>query len=153
MTLNHQDGLAARVSLATPVRTIAGPFLPMHGSEPRTVSLDGLLSRPVEGGGAAGYLLTWTAALAFCSSLIGLAALPRFGVAVPRWLIFADGVVCTLLPLLAMLLSRPWRQLQPSAHQQHLPLKGVDADGGWAATWNGPLPRCPHGDFLPGSDP
>jgi hypothetical protein len=58
--------------------------------------------------------------------------LPALEVTVPRWLILAHGGGCVLLVLLALLLSRPWRQLQSSGRQQHRPLEGVNAAGG---TW------------------
>jgi hypothetical protein len=57
-------------------------------------------------GGLSGYLLAWTAALWFCSGLVGLAVAPSLGVAVPRWLILVNGVGCALLALLAPLLGR-----------------------------------------------
>jgi hypothetical protein len=72
------------------------------------------------------------AALSFCSGLFGLAVLPLFHLEAPRMLILAYGISCTLLALLALLLSRP-RQ-RPGRR------KGVNAAGDWAATWQGPWP-------------
>jgi hypothetical protein len=70
-----------------------------------------------DAGELGGYLLGWTVPLVFCSGLIGLAVSSLFEVAVPRWLILADGVSCALLALLALLLTRPWQQFQPTARQ------------------------------------
>jgi hypothetical protein len=145
MILNRQYGLAADISPANRVGKVAGPVLRTHRPQPRTCWQEGLLSPP-GWGDLAGYLLAWAAALAFCSGLFGLAMSPRFGAVVPRWLILAYGMACALLALLAPQLSRRGQQLQPLARQHCCPLKGVDADGCWAATWKGPpgprpLPR------------
>jgi hypothetical protein len=79
------------------------------------------LSLPPGRGGPGGYLLAWTGPLSFCAGLFVLALLPPLGVAVPRWLILAHGVGSALLMLLALRLSRPWRQLQAPAHQPGYP--------------------------------
>jgi hypothetical protein len=94
-----------------------------------------------ESGGLIGYLLGWTVPLAFCSGLIGLGVSSPFEVAVPRWLILAHGAGCVLVALLALLLTRPWQQVRPSARQHPCWWKDVDADCGWAATWNETLSR------------
>jgi hypothetical protein len=89
-----------------------------------------------DAGELAGYLLAWTTLLAFCSGLVGLAVSSQFEVSVPRWLILAYGVGCALLAVLALVLSRPWQQHQPSAGQGPCAWKHVNVDR-WAATWNG----------------
>jgi hypothetical protein len=109
----------------------------------------GPLSVALERGGLGGHLLVWTVPLSFGSGLIGLGVSP-FGVAVPRWLILAYGVACALKAVLAVLLSRPWQQLQPSAGQHDGHRKAPDADGSWAATWDGALARArPPAGILP----
>jgi hypothetical protein len=65
-----------------------------------------------------GYLLGWVVPLAFCLGLIGLAVASLFEVAVPRWLILAEGAGCALLALLAPLLTRARQQIQPTTRQQ-----------------------------------
>ena len=130
MTLNCQDNFAGHVGVANRGRDSAGNHLRTDGSGPRTSRQEDL-TLPTEWGSLTGYLLAGTVPLAFCSGLVGLAVSPLFEVAVPRWLILAHGIDCFLLALLAVLLTRPWRQ--PS-HR-----KGADRD--WPATWNGPPER------------
>ena len=54
---------------------------------------------------------------------IGLAVLAPFVAEVPRWFVFAYGAGCALVALLALLLSRPWRQ------SRGLALRGASAAG------------------------
>jgi hypothetical protein len=102
---------------------------------------DWALALPPDCGGLAGALLASMVPLVFCSGLIGLAVLPPLGVGVPRGLILAHGASCALLALLALLLSRPWQQAQPSARQNHGYPKGADVDGG---PWTAPHPEWPQ---------
>jgi hypothetical protein len=131
MTLNRYDNLAVHVGVASHGRYSAGTFPRTDCSQPRTSRQEGL-TLPTEWDRLAGYLAC-TVPVAFCSGLVGLAVSPLFEVAVPRWLILAYGGGCTLVALLAPLLTRPWQQ--PS-HR-----KGADANRDRAATWNGPPER------------
>jgi hypothetical protein len=89
MTLNRQDSLGAgHVGVTN--------RLPASG--------------PPEQGELGGYLLGWLMTLVFCSGLIGLAVLPPWGMALPRWLLLVYGAGCGLLTVLAMYQSRPWQQ-------------------------------------------
>jgi hypothetical protein len=103
MTLNRQDGLAVHV------RESAETFLRTHCPQLRNSLPEAPFAVAPEAGALAGYLLAWTAPLAFCSGLVSLAVSSPFDVAVPRWLILVCGVGCALLALLA----RPWQQSPP----------------------------------------
>jgi hypothetical protein len=112
LTLNGQDRLdAIRLGLADSVPKIAGDFLPTRCPEARAFWREGSSSGPPGVGAPGGYLLAWPSALSYCGGLFCLAVLPPHGVAVPRWLIFAYGVGCALLAVLALLLSPGWTAL------------------------------------------
>jgi hypothetical protein len=100
MTLECQNDLAygGRVS--------AGAFRRKASRQLRACLPEAPLAVAPKGGGPAGYLLAWTAALAFCAGLVGLAVSSPFEVAVPRWLILAHGAACVLTALLALWLTR-----------------------------------------------
>jgi hypothetical protein len=88
--------------------------------------------------GLGAYLLACAAALLYCAGLVALAVLPSLAVTVPRAVILAYGVHCTLLALLAPLLGRPWQPLPAAARQRHRHPKRGGTGGGWAADWKGP---------------
>jgi hypothetical protein len=148
MTPNRQDGLAALQGGAYRGRESAATFRQTYCPQPRASSPEGHLLAAADAGGLAGYLLGLTVSLVFCSGLVALAVSSLFEVAVPRWLILADGIGCVVVALLALLLTRPWQQLQPSARQQPCRRKGAGATRDGAATWNGMPKRgsgTPHG--------
>jgi hypothetical protein len=74
---------------------------------------EGPSSSSFEQGGLCGYLLAWLASLSAAVVLVCLAVLPPHGVTLQRWLILASGVGCTLLVLLAPLLSTGTRSSEP----------------------------------------
>jgi hypothetical protein len=111
MTLECRHGIAALGGVAQRGRRSAGAFLPTHCPQPRTFLPDDL-SLPPAWGALAGAVLACAVPLAFCSGLIGLAVSSRFVEPVPRWLILVYGVGCVLLAWLALVLSRPWQQVQ-----------------------------------------
>jgi hypothetical protein len=102
-------------------------FPPTAWFQPRTFRQD-FRTHSTERDSLAGYLLAWTVLIVFCSGLVGLAVSPLFDAEVPRWLILAHGIDCFLLALLALLLTRPWRQ---PCHG-----KGAATNRDRSATWN-----------------
>ena len=82
-----------------------------------------------------GYLLAWASALFYCGGLFCLAVLPH-GVAVPRWLIFAYGVGCALLALLAPAVTSLGRK----GDRQPVSARSKDVAGG--AAGDGRSVRC-----------
>jgi hypothetical protein len=105
MTHIPQHNLSIQVGATDRGRASAGTFSRTAWSQPRTDRQENL-SLATGWGSLAGYLLTWTAAVAFGSGLVGLAVSPLFEVTVPRWLILAHGIDCILVTLLALLLNR-----------------------------------------------
>jgi hypothetical protein len=93
----------------------------------------------------AGPLLACSAALAFCSGLIGLAASSlREEAPAPLWLILVYGGGCVLSALLAALLSGPRRRLSFSTRRLRARRVGMAADGGSVAACSAspsPIPR------------
>jgi hypothetical protein len=105
LTLNGQDCPDVHLGLADSLPKIARDFLPTRRPEARALRQEGSFSGPHRQSGLGGYLLAWASALFYCGGLVCLAVLPACGLAVPRWLIFAYGVGCALLAVLALLLS------------------------------------------------
>jgi Formyl transferase len=110
-------GPAAQVGLPGGASAIAGACRQTRCPERLPPRLEGAFSLPPGRGGLGSYLLAWTVPLSFCSGLLGLAVLARFGVAVPRWFALAYGAGCTVVALLALLLSRPWQRPRASARR------------------------------------
>jgi hypothetical protein len=132
MTVNRQGVRAVRVGAANRAREVAEPFLRKHCPRLRASRQDGHSPTP-EWGGHGAPLLACAVPLAFCSGLLQLVVLPAHGVVVPRWLILAHGAGCVLLAVLALLLSRPWRQRQPSGSERTLPGGTVMQGSGYHA--------------------
>ena len=106
LTLNGQDCPdGVHLGPAESVPKMARDFLPTRCPTARAPWQEDSSSGPQRQSGLAGYLLAWASALSYCEGLFYLAVLPPCGVAVPRWLIFAYGVGCVLLAVLALLLS------------------------------------------------
>ena len=106
LTFNGQDYPdGGHLGLADSESKIVRDFLLTRCPTARAPWQEDSSSGPQRQSGMAGYLLAWASALSYCGGLFYLAVLPPCGVAVPRWLIFAYGVGCALLAVLALLLS------------------------------------------------
>jgi formyltetrahydrofolate deformylase len=120
-------GPAGRVGLPDGMAAIAGACLQMRCPERPPPRLEGAFSLPPSREGLGSYLLAWSVPLSFCSGLLGLAVLSPF--VAPRWFVLAYGAGCTLVAVLALLLSRPWQRPQAAARRGAPPAGLTDNKG------------------------